>query len=77
MNSFDEATKEKPLDNELLKKRLADNLQKTFDLIQLQHGLKFALYKKLYPSMSDEELQYKICMDNIKRKEAAWKHQKT
>lgn len=77
MNCFDEDKKEKPIDDEVLKKRLADNLQKTFDLIELQHGLKFALYKKLYPSMSDEELQYKICMDNIKRKEAAWKRQKT
>lgn len=39
-----------------LKARLLENLEKTFELIELHQGLKFSLYKKLYPRKSDDEV---------------------
>ncbi len=73
MNSNDK--KENNQDKELLKKKMADNLKETFDLIELSQGLKFALYKKLYPTKNDDELLRMISMANLKRKQASWKPQ--
>jgi propanediol dehydratase small subunit len=63
---------ENTTDKTLLKARMAENLKKTFDLIELHHGLKFALYKKLYPMKSDDQLLCAISRDNLKRKQASW-----
>ncbi len=73
MNSIDK--KENSPDKEFLKTRMAENLKKTFDIIELHQGLKFALYKKLYPFKSDDELLWLISMANLKRKQASWKPQ--
>lgn len=73
MNSNDK--KENIPDKDALKKRMADNLKETFDLIDLSHGLKFALYKKLYPTKNEDELLRMISMANLKRKQASWKPQ--
>lgn len=43
-------------DQLLIQKKMTENLKQTFDLIQLHQELKFALYKKLYPTKSDDEL---------------------
>lgn len=67
--------KENPLDDERLKKRMTENLKKTFDLIELHQGLKLALYKKLYPTKNESELLYLMSMTNLKRKETSWKPQ--
>jgi hypothetical protein len=55
-----------PVDIIALKARMADNLQKTFDLIELHQGLKFALYKKLHPEKNDREIRWMIGMANLK-----------
>ncbi len=55
---------------EFLKARMEENLKKTFDLIELHQGLKFALYKKLYPAKSDGQLLHMISIANLKRKQA-------
>ena len=65
--------KENSLDNEFLKKRMVDNLKKTFDLIELHQGLKFALYKKLYSTKSDDEILWLISRANLERKQETWK----
>ncbi len=73
MNS--DMKKEDRLDNAFLKARMTENLQKTFNLIELHQGLKFALYKKLYPTKNDDQLLRLISNANLKRKQAAWKPQ--
>lgn len=51
---------------------MAENLKKIFDLIELHQGLKFALYKKLYPTKSDDQLLRLISNANLERKQASW-----
>jgi hypothetical protein len=63
---------ENTTDIALLKARMAENLKKTFDLIELHQGLKFALYKKLYPFKSDDQLLQLISAANLKRKQTSW-----
>lgn len=55
--------------------KMLENLKQTFDLIELHQELKFALYKKLYPTKNDDELLRMISIANLKRKQAAWKPQ--
>lgn len=66
-----------PVELKALKARMADNLKKTFDLIELHQGLKFALYQKLYPEKNDSEILWMIGMANLKMKEDQWMHQTT
>ncbi len=56
--------------NDDLKARLLENLEKTFELIELHQGLKFSLYKKLYPRKSDDEIITMISQARLKRKQA-------
>ncbi len=56
--------------NNELKARLLENLEKTFELIELHQGLKFSLYKKLYPRKSDDEVITLICRARLMRKHA-------
>jgi hypothetical protein len=56
--------------NDDLKARLLENLGKTFELIELHQGLKFSLYKKLYPRKSDDEVIALICRARLMRKHA-------
>ncbi len=70
-------TKMNPAEISALKARMADNLQKTFDLIELHQGLKFALYKKLHPEKNDSEIRWMIGLANLKMKEDQWTHQTT
>jgi len=56
--------------NDELKARLLENLEKTFELIELHQGLKFSLYKKLYPGKSDDEVIALICRTRLMRKHA-------
>jgi len=62
-------------DQVLIQKKMTENLKQTFDLIQLHQDLKFALYKKLYPTKSDDELLRMISIANLNRKQTAWKPQ--
>ncbi len=55
---------------EKLKAKLLENLEKTFQLIELHQGLKFALYKKLYPDKSDDQLVQLISHARLTRKQA-------
>jgi len=54
--------------NDDLKAKLLENLEKTFELIELHQGLKVSLYKKLYPGMSDDEVTDLICRARLMRK---------
>ncbi len=56
--------------NNELKAKLLENLEKTFELIELHQGLKFSLYKKLYPQKSDDEVIALICRARLMRKHA-------
>ncbi len=56
--------------NDDLKARLLKNLEKTFELIELHQGLKFSLYKKLYPRKSDDEVLAMISQARLMRKHA-------
>ncbi|HLP46828.1 MAG TPA: hypothetical protein VK469_12805 [Candidatus Kapabacteria bacterium] len=58
-----------------IKAKMVENLKQTFDLIELHQELKFALYKKLYPTKNDDELLRMISIANLKRKQTAWKPQ--
>jgi hypothetical protein len=61
--------KNKENSNDELKARLRRNLEKTFELIELHQGLKFSLYKKLYPRKNDDEV-----LDMISRARLLGKH---
>lgn len=52
------------------KSKLRENLGKTFELIELHQGLKFSLYKKLYPRKSDDDLISLISHARLVRKHA-------
>ena len=56
--------------SEDLKSKLRENLGKTFELIELHQGLKFSLYKKLYPRKSDDDLISLISRTRLIRKHA-------
>ena len=56
--------------NNDLKARLRENLEQTFKLIELHQGLKFSLYKKLYPRKSDDEVIALISHARLMRKHA-------
>ena len=55
--------------SETIKKQLSRNLGRTFELIRLQQGLKFSIYKKLYPKKSDEELIGMMNRARMRRKQ--------
>ncbi len=55
--------------DDALKAKLAENLGKTFELIELHQGLKFALYKKLHPTKNNDELMRLISDARLMRKQ--------
>ncbi len=58
-------------------KRLVENLNKTFELLNTVLDLKLAYLRKTHPDMSEAELTKKIYLDIVKDKEAQWNALKT
>jgi len=53
-------------------KKLAWNLQRTADITRALFKMKFGLYRKLFPGLSDVEIARKITWDIVARKDAEW-----
>lgn len=58
------------------KQRMAENLEKSFELLQTIMDLKLAYLKKIYPDKTEAQLQQKILLDVIAAKERQWESQK-
>ncbi len=58
------------MNDEKIKNRLRENLEKTFELIRLHQGLKFSLFKKLHPGKDDDEIIELISKARLTRKHA-------
>ncbi len=53
-------------------KELARNFQRTADITRTLFTMKFGLYRKLFPGLSDVEIARKITWDIVARKDAEW-----
>jgi hypothetical protein len=54
-----------------LEKELIANLERTFELIEIQKEMKLALYKKIYPDKTEDQLISLISLEIIDAKTEA------
>ena len=58
-----------PDNNSSIEKMMQKNFKRCCELTQTMFSMKHALYKTLFPTLSDEELWSKITEDILKRKD--------
>lgn len=59
------------------KRRMADNLRRSFELLNTVMKLRLAYLKKLHPDKTEKELEKQIYLETIESKRRQWNSEKT